>query len=91
LTTITPESRCPYCGHRFDRASSPREPQAAPSPGDLTMCIECGCLMAFDDEMKVRGLTSGELEDLITDEKLQDLVMRTRQAILITNASMSKN
>jgi hypothetical protein len=47
--------------------------------------------MAFDDEMKVRGLTSGELEDLITDEKLQDVVMRTRQAILIMNASMSKN
>jgi hypothetical protein len=85
LTTRTPECNCPYCGHKFDRVSSIREPRA-PRPGDFTLCIKCGLLMAFDQELRVRGLN---LEDLkaLKDPSLQDIVARTAAAIRHTQAA----
>lgn len=48
----------------------------APSPGDFTVCIGCGHLHAYDDDMKLRELTTRELDGI--DET--DRIMLLQQA-----------
>jgi hypothetical protein len=33
----------------------------APESGDITICLYCGHIMAFDEQLKVRELTSQEM------------------------------
>lgn len=75
-----PTCNCPYCGHEFNRASSLTD-KSKPSPGDLTLCIKCSLVMAFDDDLRVRPLNAGELKDLLTQPGLTSFVARTAAAI----------
>jgi hypothetical protein len=52
---------CPFCGHWLDRVTAgPANPDAVPVPGDITLCIQCGGVLVFDDGMKVRPPTPEE-------------------------------
>lgn len=79
-TTRTPECNCPYCGHKFDRVTSVAK-YASPNPGDFTLCIKCSCLMVFDADLRVRGLTVEELGALDNEPGLQKVILRTALAI----------
>lgn len=59
-------------------AESPKEAAAPnpPSPGDFTVCIGCGHLHAYDDDMTLRELTTRELDGI--DET--DRIMLLQQA-----------
>lgn len=41
-----PPQRCPLCDHRLDAASA-LDSDAAPTPGDLTVCISCASPLVF--------------------------------------------
>jgi hypothetical protein len=41
-----------------------------PRPGDLTVCLYCGHLQAFDADLKLRNLTDEEMHAIAGDEKL---------------------
>lgn len=64
-TTRLPPSACPYCGHAIDCVTvGPGESQdATPRPGDITICIRCSAILAFDPLLAVRKPTADELED----------------------------
>lgn len=49
-THHTPESKCPYCGHKLDAVSN-MSGDTGPSPGDASMCIACGEFLEFDQDM----------------------------------------
>lgn len=59
-TTETPLSKCPHCHHRFDRASDVTKDRHSPSPGDFSVCINCGGLGIFNDDLTVRKATRQE-------------------------------
>src|SRR5262245_43420584 len=45
-----PVQRCLNCGHEMD-AASPIRGDAKPEPGDFTVCLSCGQLMQFDNDL----------------------------------------
>ena len=63
------ESRCPYCGYRCDSATM-LGGNAAPSPGDVTICIECQSICVFDAKLKMRTPTDSEMYDIAGDRRI---------------------
>lgn len=49
-----------------------------PTPGDITVCIYCGHIMAFADDLSFRELTGEEIHDIAGDERILD-IQRARQ------------
>ena len=45
--TKTHVHACPHCGCKLDSVSVLYEAEAAPSPGDVSICVECGKAMVF--------------------------------------------
>jgi hypothetical protein len=65
---ITP-SACTNCGEILDGATSVGC-DGGPDPGDLTICIICGHLMVFDDNLKLRDPTGAEMVDAAGDKRI---------------------
>lgn len=62
-------NRCLACGYRIDSASDPvgdTEPEA----GDISICLQCGHLMAFTDSLTVRPLTRDEMITVAGDAEI---------------------
>ena len=58
VSTAVPRWTCPACGATFDTVSAPGE--VRPSPGDYTVCAECGALARFDAALQVVPLGADE-------------------------------
>jgi hypothetical protein len=80
METIVPMSKCPECGHNMDAASSIGG-DFNPRPGDLTCCIQCGELLAFNEDLHLRLPTKKERANLAADPKILGQV--TQLQILI--------
>jgi hypothetical protein len=65
------------CGQTLDGTSAVGE-DAVPDPGDATICIYCGHLMAFDVSLKFRELTDQEVRDIAGDERIL-IIQRARR------------
>ncbi len=52
LTSRVPAQWCPDCFHKLDGVTSVGA-EATPSPGDFTVCIECGNILRFADDMSL--------------------------------------
>lgn len=52
----------------MDAASDPTDDDAVPAPGDCTICIHCGYLMAYTDDLTFRELTDEELAEVPLDQ-----------------------
>ena len=79
------ESACTNCGHSMNGALAVGDDQA-PVPGDVTLCIRCGHLMAFADDLTLRELTAAEAVDIAGDpilvgasEALAKVIRKARQ------------
>jgi len=60
-------SLCPTCGYEPDYASN-MTGKASPRPGDYSLCINCGTLLVFDDDLKLaefEGLPQITLDALV--------------------------
>ena len=53
----------------MDRASGV-DTQSSPSPGDITLCIRCGHVMAFDEGLRFRQLNDEEIKDVAGDPRI---------------------
>ena len=84
---IVPESYCPRCFHKFDRASglALHTTGEGPRPGDLTLCIACGQLLTFTPELDVRLPSPDEFERLASDPTMTHMVESFRMAMAIVN------
>jgi hypothetical protein len=78
VTHRTTPTLCPTCGHKLDAATG-LDHDHKPSPGDLSVCIQCGEILEFDEEIKLILISEGTIEKLDL-ETMEDLV-RTRDAI----------
>lgn len=60
---------CPTCGYGFDSATSIETGEAArPREGDLSLCLKCGELLTWNDQMR---LVPPSLEVLMNLETTQ--------------------
>lgn len=65
----TPESACADCGYVMDNASgvSTEEP---PSPGDIGLCFNCGHVMIYGENRRLREPTDEEIIEIAGDSHL---------------------
>jgi len=71
----TPGSSCTACGHVVDAAFAVLEDDdertdVRPSPGDFVICIKCGHLMAYDEQLKLRELNKDEAYEIAGDQRI---------------------
>ena len=50
-TVILGTDYCPLCNYKIDSASRPNDDKAVPVPGDFTICLNCGDILMFADDM----------------------------------------
>lgn len=65
-----PKDRCTNCKREMDAASVIDEVYARPKPGDFTICISCGHIMAFDDKLRLRELSWREMRQAAGDKRI---------------------
>lgn len=79
-----PESACPFCGHKMDHAFS-TQTDNPPTPGDFSLCIRCGRVLRFAEDMTLLKVEREEMETLDTEtllelERASDLIKRANAA-----------
>lgn len=50
---------CPRCGHTMDCASG-LSGDRPPGPGDISLCINCGGIALYTEDLQLREPTGGE-------------------------------
>jgi hypothetical protein len=77
--THVPKCRCTNCNKLVDGATSVGS-DAVPEPGDFTVCLYCGHIMAFSKKRRLRNLTGKEIIEVAGDERII-LIQKARQAM----------
>lgn len=70
-------TECPCCGHKMDSVSGANT-NSRPSPGDATVCIECGAICKFDENMAMKLVLDTAAPDWAEARKLQALIRKQR-------------
>ena len=73
-TTRLPAQVCLACGYTVD-AHSALGGHAGPEDGDVAICVECGYLMVFNSQLRLRRPTPDELRVLEQHPMVQQGVM----------------
>lgn len=88
-------SICPHCGYFFDSATHPKDGSLRPEPGDLSMCLSCGGMLTFTDDMALRAASDEEVESLDSDTKqlVQKMKLARAQVVPLSGlaARLSKH
>jgi hypothetical protein len=71
-TIDTPADKCSSCGYRFN-ATTDLTGDAVPRPGDYSICIKCGHLMVFNDDLRLREPTDAEIVEVAGDPQMLDM------------------
>lgn len=61
-------SPCINCGTPNDAATGATDIAAEPVPGDIMICLTCGHIAAYGDDMKIRELTEREQIEIAGDK-----------------------
>ena len=80
-TTKTDEGRCATCNHTID-AHTGFDHDEAPLPHDLTVCIYCGTISEFDDDMNLIPVSPEELAK-VKEEDEQAWAVITHASYLV--------
>lgn len=76
--TYENNNNCLACGYKVEAATQLGEgTKGSPKSDDVTCCIACGYIMAFDGDLKFRVLTPSEEVEILSDER----VLAVQQAI----------
>lgn len=74
-----PESTCPTCNFRSNYATCVADKNALPEAGDFSVCIECGEILVFKENLTLRAVT---LDDLVSlPEELHTELERMQRAV----------
>lgn len=80
MVTRTPECQCLHCGAKMNAAGS-IEGHNSPSPGSLALCIRCGAVMMYAEDLTLRGMTEEEMLDIASDVETVQFLARQVQKI----------
>ena len=84
-----PLSPCTNCRYEMDAVTgiSETEDDITPDSGAFTICIKCGHIMAFTDDLTLRDLTEEEIVKVAGDKRIlvlqwaREQVMRDRARV----------
>jgi hypothetical protein len=65
-----PLSECPHCHYKMDCATCVDKPEELPKPDDVTICLKCGEVLVFTENMGLRLPTLYEYEKYGTDPRI---------------------
>lgn len=68
-------SVCPGCGAMLDAASH-HEEGAVPEPGCFSICLYCGLLLRFDDDLSLGPIDPAELNCLSLEQERELIVAK---------------
>jgi len=68
-------SSCLNCGKNLNAAAS-FATDKRPDPGDMTVCVDCGHVMIYADDLSVRAPTDAEMVDIAGDPVLLETQRR---------------
>jgi hypothetical protein len=61
------ESRCPQCDYRLDGSTHVQgQNPGPPEEGDVSICINCGQVLIYDAEVRLRKATVRDIGDLMS-------------------------
>lgn len=74
---------CPHCHTAMDQASgvvdkSAKNAPLKPKPNDFTICIQCGYVAAFAENLSLRPLTKAEQAKVDADPRITRSVQALR-------------
>ena len=76
-TTRMPDDKCSYCGKLFTQAAAAHwNPSSLPEPGSVSICVGCGSLHVFGDDLHLRRPTEEELAVMKADGEFWDEITR---------------
>lgn len=78
-----PVSYCLRCGYKFEDASTLEDKDEKPGPGSLSVCIKCGAVAKFGDDLTVVPLTADEADRLRADSDTMAYLSRIVKAVHI--------
>jgi hypothetical protein len=67
--TPLPISFCPICFYKMDCASQYLG-EERPEPGDPSLCLNCGAILVFNEEMRLRKIKPFDLRELMSDPEV---------------------
>ena len=70
-----PPPACPECESVLDAATI-NEDGAVPSPGDWSVCFECGAILRFTDDLRMRLAEDTDLAS--TDDETREHLTRAQ-------------
>jgi hypothetical protein len=59
-----PSGQCPVCGYETDAATNPLEDSKRPVAGDISICMKCGEIQIFNEDLTKRESTISDMLDL---------------------------
>ena len=65
-----PASACLSCGDKLDACTGLYGAGDVPHPGDITICLRCGNIMAFADDLSLRELNDREAHAVAGNPKI---------------------
>lgn len=72
---MTKDALCPKCGTHVDCATHMSGKAVKPKPDDVSLCVGCGSIMFFNDDLSIRVATAEELEEMDQDQVKMLLIL----------------
>jgi|GEM_PF-6175249 len=91
-----PTCFCRVCGIDLDavseisREDSGKELPVVASPGDITVCINCGTVSVMSDELRLREPTHEEMEVVRGDERVVAAIGAVRLKNLLSKKGLTQ-
>jgi len=80
---LTTPSKCPTCNYELPAETCIKDANAKPKAGDLSVCLNCGEILVFDPDLKLRMPTISDVMSWDADlfkqvSAAQKLIRQTR-------------
>lgn len=90
-TARTPLGNCPGCGYKIDCATSvDGDSDVLPSPNDFTVCLDCGHICRFNEDLTLRSLNDEDRNELNSIPELKFDLARVSILIFLMSEQRKK-
>jgi hypothetical protein len=87
-TQRVPPSKCLNCGRVHD-ACTGIDGAVTPHPGDVTICLMCGHIMSYDDDLRLVQLTAEQINMVAADPRI--VWFNKVRADIVINKAIKRN
>ena len=81
-------SSCPECGKVLDCSTSVEFDGAKPSPGDISICLDCTAILEFGENLELKRISNEDFSSL--PENIKNSLKKVRDAINSLNIERNR-